>query len=758
MIKESIPYPEENIPDELKELSQWVCWRLEQHDNDAKPRKVPYNPMTGKRAKSSDSATWGNFDDALKYLTNNHGMQGLGIMLGDGLSGTDIDNCVDETGALKPDAVDILTLLGGSYTEYSPSGKGLHVLHWGKKPIDAKSKAPLQNSDALEIYDTGRFFTVTGNILLDSTKTVEDLSAGIARVCGRYLIATKTAPITKFGREDYISDEALLASISGSKHGFLFEDLWEGSTEQYDGDDSRADAALVEMLLFFSRGNEKQTDHLFRQSGLMRDKWDRSAGGGVTYGERTIKQIKSRMARFRTRDYKLTDLGNAERLADTYSGEVRRCSKWRKWLIWDGKRWAIDDTGAVMQYAAKTVRAIYKEVEMCNDLERRKAISRHAINSESVGRLQAMVSLAESLLPVATEELDADIWLLNCQNGTLDLRTGQLRPHDPADMLTKIIPVSYDSKAQCPLFENFLGEIFNGDIGMIRFMQKYAGLSLCGDTSEQILAILYGGGANGKSVLMSTFFNLLGDYARNLPADALMTRKNESIPNDIAALQGVRMATASETADDGRLNEARIKAMTGGEQLTARFLHGEFFDFMPQFKLWLATNHRPKIRGTDKGIWRRIKLIPFEVTISDEKQDKHLTEKLQCELSGILTWAVRGLEAWRKEGLAVPEVVQKAGCKYQADMDVLAKFIDECCVIQDGGFTRARALYELYKAWAKTTGEYILSETKFSLRLAEKGLQKANDRNGAKWVGVTLSATCSDFAEYDDKVVDDYFN
>jgi putative DNA primase/helicase len=291
-----------------------------------------------------------------------------------------------------------------------------------------------------------------------------------------------------------------------------------------------------------------------------------------------------------------------------------------------------------MTFAKQTALAIYSEAANEADDERRKALAKHAVNGERAERLAAMVKLAASEpgIPVLPDELDRDPWLLNVENGTLDLRTGKLRRHDPADLLTKLAPVEFRPEARCPLFFSFLDRIMAGNVSLIEFLQRTLGYTLTGTTRERCLWMFWGGGDNGKSTLLETIAAVLGDYAATAPPRTLMAKRDEGIPNDVARLKGSRFVAAVETAESRRLDVELVKRMTGGvDKLPARFMRGEWFDFQPNFKLFIATNHKPVVKDTTESIWRRIKLVPFAVTILQAEQDKTLPEKLRTELPGV---------------------------------------------------------------------------------------------------------------------------
>src|SRR5439155_4535552 len=373
----------------------------------------------------------------------------------------------------------------------------------------------------------------------------------------------------------------------------------------------------------------------------------------------------------------------------------------------------------------------------------REKLLKHALRSEQAARMQGMVTLAQSEpgIPVKPDQLDADPWALNVLNGTLDLRTGQLRPHRREDLITKLAPVVYDHEARYPLFLAFLDRIFAGNTELIGFVQRAVGYSLTGDVRERVLLILWGGGANGKSTLLETLRSMLGDYAMRTPTETLLVKHDGAIPNDVARLRGARFVSASEADEGKRLAEAQIKDMTGGETLSARFMRAEWFDFKPEFKLWLATNHKPVIRGTDKAIWDRIRLVPFNVRIPDGEQDKGLGAKLRAELPGILAWAVEGCLAWQRDGLGIAQDVQAATASYRAEMDVLAVFIGDVCTVSPAAKVSSKLLFSRYSKWCEANGERPLSQRALGEKLREKGFEpgKVGHRGTRGWLGIGIA-------------------
>jgi putative DNA primase/helicase len=415
-----------------------------------------------------------------------------------------------------------------------------------------------------------------------------------------------------------------------------------------------------------------------------------------------------------------TDTDNAQRFAERFGANVIYVPG-RGWLVYDGKRWRPDGLLRVNELAKEAARLIAREANYL-DGDSATARSKFAKHALAKGSLDRMLELAKSLLAVEDNKLDADPWLLNVENGTIDLRTGRRENHDQRDLLTRIAPVHFNRKAKCRQFKKFLRRITGDDSDLRCFIQKATGYSLTGSISEQVLFFIYGkSGNNGKSTIVNLLRDMLGDYGCHTITETLLVKQyDNNIPADVARLAGVRMVTAIEANAKRHLDEAKIKGMTGGEPITARFMRQNFFEYLPEFKIWLVANDRPHVRGTDDAFWRRARVIPLNIKIPEIEVNKNLPERLRTELPGILAWAVRGCLKWQTEGLDSPKSVREATSDWQRDMDHLGKFFNEVLIVGDGPKVPASELFSRYQAWCSLNAETALKIQDFKATLQEK--------------------------------------
>ena len=442
-----------------------------------------------------------------------------------------------------------------------------------------------------------------------------------------------------------------------------------------------------------------------------------------------------------------TDLGNAERLIRSAQGSIKYVEG-HGWYAWNGKLWTASEATVKQYYRAGVIKAIYDELheaEQENDIALTKELLRWAKASESSKGQASCLSMASSMKDIAMpyEMIDSNPFLFCCDNATIDLKTGEGREHKREDFITRYSNVVYNPKADCPIWHSFLERIFNKDLHLIEYIQMAVGYCMTGSTKEQCLFILHGSGANGKSVFMNVVNALLGSYCMETPVETFMkSRFDDTRPsNDVARLAGARVASANETERSQALAESKVKAMTGDDLITARFLNKEFFTFRPQFKIWIRSNYKPRISGTDTGIWRRIRLIPFTVTIPEEERDPELTSKLLKELPGILNWAIVGCMAWQALGLKTPEVVANAVDDYKESQDTLSQFLAEECSLSGTYSCKLSDLYTGYGEWCDSSGEKPLTKRLFTLAMEERGFTKRRAAKGTwVWEGIKLGS------------------
>lgn len=437
--------------------------------------------------------------------------------------------------------------------------------------------------------------------------------------------------------------------------------------------------------------------------------------------------------------YKLTDAGNAEMLADMLRGQYLYIPEQKAWYIYNGKVWEEDVSNQIVQGIIKCLRQAQKEALNINDDDKRGKTMKWLLSSESQAKIKAALNLMESIpfMCARINQFDKDDMLLNVQNGTVDLRTGELREHNREDYLTKICNVGYNPDAKSALFETFLGEITEGNQAKKLYLQKLSGYCCTAKISEEEFYQAKGSGQNGKTKLFETIKYCLGSYAVTASPDILMQKDMTSIPNDIARLQGVRLVIMSEPDPGKRFSDSAIKSLTGGDTIIARFLHKEYFEFTMKAKMVMLTNHEIKAIGTDHGLWRRMVVIPFTYQVPEEKKDKHLQEKLIADAEAILAWMIQGCLLWQKEELQQPQELIEVKDEYRKAQDAVGLFLEECCIEDPKSKVSATELYKAYIQWCQDTGEYEISQRQFGTRLREKGYTRIKIGT-YYWLGIKL--------------------
>ena len=413
-----------------------------------------------------------------------------------------------------------------------------------------------------------------------------------------------------------------------------------------------------------------------------------------------------------------------------YHRDWRYVAGWGRWLVWDGQRWRTEDTLA----ATDLIRGVCRQTAVRAENPKIAAKLASASTVSGVERL----ARADRRHAATTDEWDADSWLLNTPGGVVDLKTGRKRPHERADRMTKVTTAT--PGGECPIWKQFLNDVTGGDAQLQAYLQRMVGYALTGSTQEHALFFLYGTGANGKSVFVNTLAAILGDYATNAPMDTFMETRTDRHPTDMAGLRGARFVAAIETEQGRRWAESKLKNLTGGDKISARFMRQDFFEFFPQFKLVVAGNHKPAIRNIDEAMKRRLHLIPFTITVPPERRDKHLQQKLLAERDGILAWAVQGCLDWQRLGkLAPPQQVVDATEEYFEAEDALGRWMEERCLRERNAKALTAELFNDWKQWAEAAGEFIGAQRRFSDLLITRGLEKWRNGVGARgFVGIGL--------------------
>jgi putative DNA primase/helicase len=623
-----------------------------------------------------------------------------GVLIGDGIVGIDIDvkhvDGLDSFAELTKE----FSKLPATLRTRTTSG-GWHLYY--RIPKGNDFCGPIKRDDlGIEVYTEGRHFVA---------------------VMDGYTV-----------RLDQITDapEELLRKLEGLKP--REQNIVELSTVIGPGNRNSELTSLAGTMRRKGAGHDSILEALLREN---RDRCHPPLDEGE------VRQIAKSVCRYDPQvvHHPQTDLGNAERLIDKYGEDIRYVYLFKKWAVWHQHRWLIDDAGRIVTLMKKTVRAIAAEATVIQDDKRREALMKFATKSEAVSRVKAAIELAKTDPAVAFDqaEFDKDPLLLCVRNGVVELRTGNLRPGRRDDFISKAATVEYDPNATCPTWHRFLEDTLGpSDRGLIEFMQRAIGYSLTGDTSAQCLFFLYGSGANGKSTFLTPVKEILGEYAAHTDPQTFMTKFGSTISNDIARLRGARFISAVETEDGRQLAESLVKQFTGQDSVTARFLYGEFFEFVPQGKLFLATNHKPNIRGDDEAIWRRIRLVPFTNYVPPDRQDKYLPEKLRTEYPGILNWMIEGCLEWQRQGLRPPKEVTEATAGYRSEQDHVGQWLEENCVLSTKASTRAAQLYRDYSEWCKDNHYRALRQPDLKAKLETRAVTHSRDKHSALYRGVGL--------------------
>ena len=771
----------QNIPQELRNLKQWGLFELKWVEARKKNTKIPINPYDGSAGKSNDPNTWSDFDTAMRALNDVERADGLAFYFANGYVGLDIDHIdsnLEDWRAGDNDPNNLVNkfqdLTDNTYMEVSQSGTGIHAIFKGKIPGKRRRKGNY------EMYQTGRFFALTGNNIIpdptiksmsdDEMKTLYEFLFGKDNIVQLHSESDNITPV------DLSVAEIIKRAESSAKTGTRFTMFMKGGWEQFYASHSEADMAFANDLAFWTGRDFHKMDTIFRNSSLMREKFDEKHGA-VTYGTSLLNkainetqniynpesdsQDSESSYTFSFNEDKTKkivprswdDQGRGLRMRDQFATVLKFNAVDKKWFFFNGSYWQEDIGNQRVELAAERVANSIKkekpELSFSTKTDEDKAMNewyRFQKDSRSHMAKMHMIDEFKKYVIVKHGEFDKEDMLLNTESGYVDLSSGELHDHDIDKKFSHQTVAEYSDNVDAPLWEKFLNQIFNNDEELIHYVQKAIGYSFTGSVDEQCLFILNGRGRNGKSVFSNVVSDVAGNYAKQMNVQTIVAKKNQSgsANSDIARLEGARIVTSSELNEGDRFDESLVKQLTGGDKILARFLYGSEFEYKPKFKIWMATNHLPIIRGTDDGIWRRIKIIPFNIQIPKEKVDKKLEYKLKAEYTGILNWIVQGAIMWQQEGLEDPEAVTKVIETYRAEMDPLDAFLEECCTTGQNYSIKAREMYDAYHEWAKESEEYKMSMTKFGREMRKK-LLRVKRRDGWYYVGLKLKEPDSDY-------------
>ena len=736
-----------NIPNELKAKGLFCTWKLIQGKG-----KVPFNPVTGQHARSNNKHTFVSYEEAIVHLPeyefkDEEGILkgGLGLGVFNGFSAIDIDTCRNPvTGELNDLAKDIIDFCQ-SYTEISPSGEGIRIILKTNTEIDKTTHYINNRNIGLEIYiseNTNKFVTLTGNVLFPNEITELDISY----IIEKYMKKNQRASSTK----DIQLDVELLSDYDqrlqrALKYNGKLREVWEKQAPGAGADESETDLSLCNRLAFIFEGNYNAIETAFTQSPYFQSKDNDHKEKWLyrgTYREDTIKYAITAYHQFKIQqvaEFELSDTGNAHRFVKNFQHMVRYNVDNKQWMVYNGQYWQHDTKYQIKNMTEIVIEEMKQEVLNAVEPQKKDLLRNVKRVLSSVGK-DMMLRESQHLpgVPVTNNDFDHEPYYFNCASGVVDLRTGEILPHEKGRMLSRYSEVSLEP-GEPKLWLRFLAEIFAGNTDMVNYVQRILGYCLTGYTKEQSIFILHGDGSNGKSLLLEVANKIMGGYATTSSVDILVDRKMHSANmSEIARLKGIRFVVTDETETGDKLKESAIKSMTSDHgEITARFLYGNEFTYKPVFKIIMATNHKPIIRGTDHGIWRRIKMIPFNVIIPDHKQDRDLGEKLSKEHGKILKWMIDGAVAWFNGGLKTPKIIDDAVGEYRSEMDLVQKWIDDNCEIDEKYATPSIDLFKNITQYIYDNKEYPMSNTLFGRNMGKK-FQKRKIGNVVHYIGIRV--------------------
>lgn len=653
------------IPQELKDRKQWIVWKHADAVFGVKPKKVPFTVGFKRRASSTDPSAWSTFEEvADTEMTSD---QGIGYVFNGEYIGIDID--YKDTGVPTEWHKKIVSGLA-SYTEMSPSGKGVHIFVKG----NLAGRSGL-NTPQVEIYDKGRYFTFTGKAhskfasIRDCAEMVHRLYDNVRRSQEGNGGVSSSAP------------QVVQKVYTGGRSSFLAQRI---------GGLRRQGLPSNSIL------------------GVLRELNVTHCNPPLPDAELQATVLKS-ATKWRSEEdkFRYTDDGNAQRMHHRFHDVLKYCRQWKKWLFWDTLKWSVDADYVERSLLGEVMKDMYQEAVQATleeDDTKRKALLKWLRTCDGQRRRMETLKAAEQYFAVKAEVFDNQPMLLNCGNGSIELETGKVRPARKDDLLTWNIATEYDPEAKCPTWDAFIEKVLP-DEDVQAFVQDAVGYSLSGSVSEQCLFFLHGEGANGKSTFVEVLLALMGEYGQKASHKILFAGRAGGATPEVAGLKGKRFVAVQEVEQSKRMAAARLKDITGGDTITARHLYQEPITFQGTHKIWMCGNHKPTMVETDIGSWRRMRLIPFEVHIPIHAQDPQLKEKLLLELPGILAWAVRGSQRWVAGGLQPPAAVVEATEQYRSEEDIFATFADEALERHPGSRLSLDEMSAIWRTWCPSHRE-----------------------------------------------------
>jgi putative DNA primase/helicase len=749
----------ESIPKSLISSGKFCLWKY------IDDRKIPFS-VDGECAKSNDESTFSSYEDVMSKLGD---YTGIGVGLFNGLSAIDIDDCIDDAGVISDRAKDVISMIN-SYTEISPSGHGVHILFWCHKPFDSSTYYLKNSPVGIEIYiggETNRFMTLTGNRYGDCEMLREpDLGKFLDKYMRRAPLTQQVNPLSRA-----LSKDAKLS------------ELWNAKAPGSGADESERDMALCCKLAFYCGADSSATDRAFRSSPyyLSKDKahvekWEKRDD----YREQTLSKACSlvRPNISYTGEYTpasgaylytLDDTGNAKRFVKEFGSNIRWNTDNNTWMIWDGKRWENDTTGKAKSYLDRMTAEMQEDYKQGlsdepSNIKTLQPVAKNISYLRSHRGKENCLAEAQHLegMPVNNSCFDSDGWQICTDSGVVNLRTGEVVPCAREQMMSKSTDCEIDMTHEPTQFLAYLKDILRNHPELLDYVHRLFGYAMTDSLREQQMYFLYGDGNDGKSLLLDVIGNVLGEYSWVAKSSLLTEQYNDNKSlTQIALLKGKRFISVEELKADDRLDESLVKDFTSGlGEITGKFLYANEFNFHFYGKIFMATNYKPIIRGTDNGIWRRIIIIPFDRALRDDEVDKDLKEKLLREKPQILGWLVNGCLDYQKNGLVPPACVKAMTQDYRTEQDRVLQWIDERCERGDSYYASASELFRDFTSWCINGNEYKMSQTMFGRSMGKKFTKR--QVSGARiYYGLRLRGDNEDLSkakiakDYDDTAIDE---